>query len=102
MQKTHTPGPWAWNEGELRSVESWIKIEQARESDLIDCSYEEPIVETDGGYYGPREADRRLIAAAPLMLKALRGALPELEFEQSPATQLVRAAIQAATDEDVS
>lgn len=63
----HTPGPWAWDEGGcLRS-----KVDDAP-----------AIVQTDGGYYGPYDADRDLIAAAPelfAMVRTLAGYFRHLE-----------------------
>jgi hypothetical protein len=55
----HTPGPWVWREDQLVPVSA-------------EEPYYDPIVETDSGVYGPRGADRTLIAAAPELLQALK------------------------------
>jgi len=53
-----TPGPWKWNE-----------VDQMCGPD--DPDFHDPIIETDSGVYGPRAADRALIAAARTAVPAL-------------------------------
>lgn len=67
MTVTHTSGPWVWNEnGQM--VAGNIKDEFGDDRPNI-------IIETDSGFYGPRGADRSLIAGAPDMLAVLRRVL---------------------------
>lgn len=69
MSAAHTPGPWVWDEDTLRPPHVCIYACDPHGEYHI---YEDSIVETDGGHYGPRDNDRPLIAAAPDLLVALR------------------------------
>ena len=70
-----TPGPWRWSTefGELQAGEP---------------GQYNPIVETDGGVYGPREHDARFIAHArvdvPELLEALDASLKALLAIEDP------------------
>jgi hypothetical protein len=88
----HTPGPWEveWGTGtdtgrvhgivtDLRqgpppesvSGDAESNYRNYTDRDLTVTSHRIRIVETDSGYYPPRAADARLIAAAPDLLAAL-------------------------------
>lgn len=76
-----TPGPWAWFDGELHSAARYQRFLDWRDGPETPGKYNEgyigapdPIVQTDSGAYGPRDADRALIAAAPDLLAACRAA----------------------------
>lgn len=66
----HTPGPWAWNE-----KSQLVAVNVMDECEWSDDPSPVVIVETDGGFYPPKGADRSLIAAAPELLEALESAL---------------------------
>ena len=102
MTAQHTPGPWQLDElGIIYSGDC---------TELCDRHSNEHVVAivTDA-----RPEDRRLIAAAPLMLEALRGARVRVAaYEQSArehgepwmmlaqAVQIIDEAVRAATGED--
>lgn len=69
----HTPGPWTWGEdGNLYNAAELAAWNAFMANDMKgDWVGRSPIVQTDGGHYGPYNADRALIAAAPEMLAAL-------------------------------
>ena len=91
----HTPGPWHWNEkhqlvGPLVPDDGYMEAHHPR------------IVETDGGFYPPTEADRHLIAAAPDLLEALAAlmdahAIPSSICKERSVYEKARAAIAKAT-----
>lgn len=63
---THTPGPWAVSDTSIITDDCCIAV-----------------IEDDGGYEAPpdqREANARLIAAAPDLLSALRDNLEAIEI----------------------
>jgi len=58
----HTPGPWKWTHGQYKSGE-WVSSLDAASDDgvLFHCAF-----------WPIRDANARLIAAAPQLLEALR------------------------------
>lgn len=74
----HTKGPWYWNE------KHQLVSATAKEYDWPADEDNTPkrIVETDGGHYPPRGADRALIAAAPDLLAALLSIMNAEDDEQ--------------------
>lgn len=59
----HTPGPWTTQDGNPRFGDDWIGV----------YADDAPDHKMPAMCYGPeREANARLIAAAPIMLEALR------------------------------
>ena len=103
-QVQHTPGPWETSPepDDYNSNAEWILIEsKAHDRDIADLRL----------WDQQARADARLIAAAPLMLEALKTALDYLESEcphestdDCTSCALIcydaRAAIRAATGED--
>lgn len=86
MDDKHTPGPWQPDGLDVHTGDSLI----ARCNE----GWNQP------GFERQAEANARLIAAAPTLLEALRGALPALAHEmgeQHPVTVSTRAAINLAT-----
>jgi len=93
-QKTaHSPGPW-WVDDKL-----WIRA-PAPDSDEEWENYviaEVQLSEDDGT--PEDEANAQLIAAAPLMLKALQELVNSDEMKSEPGYRKVQAAIKAAMGE---
>lgn len=75
-QTTHTPGPWTYvqaDPGELKLRRAYWHVGQSQ-SPQKGCAFA----------FGDDEANARLIAAAPDLLEALRGADPELPKHIQP------------------
>jgi hypothetical protein len=98
----HTPGPW-------RIVRTSDYTSDPEDTDIqsIEGANGDSVYFTDSGYYRPREADARLIAAAPDLLEALRGVLDHFDPYATPgyeeneqAYEAARDAIRKATGED--
>ena len=70
-QTSHTPGPWHTNEGSHPSDQ----VFDAQGHIIADCKWTNHI-------HTIREANARLIAAAPELLEALHHALNDLESRQ--------------------
>lgn len=97
---THTPGPWMWDDdGNLYPEGPRLAYKEAAEAatddpDSVYPDWVEPIAQTDNGCYGPRGADRYLIAAAPDLLLALKRIAPfaEVAFDRIawPAPETLR------------
>ena len=106
-QSEHTPGPWAWNRYEFRdgfyglySGDLPVLYPQ-RENDGDDG---DAWFSSDEDYYGEtalKEADARLIAAAPELLAALQQAVTSMQDHgwrnEHLAVRAARAAISKAT-----
>lgn len=93
--REHTPGPWTV-EVDQGSVVVWSKFKSQKTGDDGDDRHVVAI--PDWGPMDKREADARLIAAAPDMLAALQMMLDAHGgLEQSPAAKAARAAIARAT-----
>lgn len=104
MTAKHTPGPWHWPHDSNHLCPVNPDPERSAVSEILYA---------DGGYgfvgrsnsdtLAELEADRRLIAAAPLLLEALRDLLTEydssIEPGESASIDKARAAIAAATGE---
>ena len=92
MRAQHTPGPWL---SRLKSDKTWhVGIYTASGDEVAHIAVKSALT-------GPRrDADARLIAAAPNMLSALRRAAVALAFaaENSEAMQDDYAAVNAAID----
>lgn len=90
-QAQHTPGPWMVRNGD--QVVSPANDTRPYSVRVADCY----------GYKEAREADARLIAAAPAMLAALEGLLSQTLSNQAAlgqeAVRKARAAIAAARGE---
>ena len=86
----HTPGPWFANSGGQVWSDRLNRPANAL-ADVYSCTANER------GQDEERNANARLIAAAPEMLEALRAALPGLESEGFDSAEIVRVAIAKAT-----
>ena len=73
-ETTFTRGPWEWFEDALFPVDIIKAKLHAREVNNFDDDliWQSPIIETDGGHYGPNGADRSLISASPDLYAALK------------------------------
>lgn len=90
----HTPGPWSFCEARGPREELCFHEVIDLENNTV-CST----------WAGPNEANARLIAAAPELLEALRGALSYLSLygpSAQPALLSARAAIAKATGTQTS
>ena len=95
MKTKHTPGPWAWESRRDSSLKNLIGDGKiiARAVDLTDLI----------NFGESREANARLIAAAPELLEALEVALetlleqPELVGDADISIRTIKAAIAKAT-----
>jgi len=93
----HTPGPWLvtgpFDTNDYDDSEGWYRIEAARTLDLRVCR------SADGYVEGENEANARLIAAAPDLLKALQSTRKRLWFivgVNDPSIVEADAALRAA------
>ncbi len=95
---SHTPGPWIWaDDGNLYNAEARQRYEKAVAEDRWDdAEYLEPIAQTVGGCYGPRGADKMLIAAAPDLLAACKAFFDSEEGDEWKAERAMMAAIAKA------
>ena len=87
-ENKHTPGPWSWN---VRGFVGPASTEDDQSFGMIcdevaECTYSN----------GCKEANARLIAAAPDLLEALEMALVWLDYEGKYDVQGIRAAIAKA------
>lgn len=94
----HTPGPWIWKDNNLYA--EWDLRVQAESEHY----FAPAIVQTDSGYYGPKGADRLLIASAPELLAALetmtqRGELVNRAFYVNGTTKAMREAMTGQKEE---
>jgi hypothetical protein len=73
MQESFTPGPWVWVDDCLQAPNGTRdeNFYNWGHGDFADDPVGAVIIETDWGYYPPREKDRLLLAAAPDMFAAL-------------------------------
>ncbi len=82
----HTPGPWRVISGTLGAVEAanGVQVANAEQTRPVRCAAD----------HDERKANARLIAAAPELLEALKGALEALEFaagsHEGPITEQER------------
>lgn len=98
MTAQHTPGPWMWEGNTLRPVNR--DHEQSAVHSILDA---------DGGFgflgsdyrttLAELDADRLLIAAAPLLLEALQQLVACHDEPTCPALEVARLAIAKATGE---
>lgn len=92
--RKHTAGPWVWNaRGQLTAGTQLDSL--GDEEDIV-------IVETDGGFYPPRGADRALLAAAPDLFAAVRfllSASAPMTPQQAECWSALQAAFAKATAE---
>lgn len=88
MSAQHTPGPWDWNEG-------------GRLFHSVPNLYSENVLVVHDPVWRPRDADRKLIAAAPELLAALEAVMreffPHATTDEYPELRDARAAIAKAT-----
>jgi hypothetical protein len=91
----HTPGPWI-------AVGFWVEHPSDKRPDICNCDPRS--MDQEGRSDAEILANARLIAAAPDLLEALRGALehwpvPSSICKDRPAWEAARAAIAKATGE---
>lgn len=74
----HTPGPWAWENGSLQYGDGkWLSSPSGMVLDYAGCGSHECDI---------KEADARLIAAAPELLEALEQIVWKLERKEMVAS----------------
>ena len=90
MSAKHTPGPWKWTAWNALQGKGYVEVLRA-----VDAGYGEYEIECDN------DADKHLIAAAPELLEALKGALDCFDCEDGMVADAcinaARAAIAKAT-----
>lgn len=100
LQKA-TPGPWEWLDtvmvGDIvRTAEDgqWPDEYATDGAERVEGGWRRRIIETDSGFYPPRDADAALIAGAPVWLAQLCDRVDSLRAERDA----LRAAGQALVD----
>ena len=102
----HTPGPWKLAENPI----GWQPLISAEVADSIGPIWHVGIANARGRSHEEAKANARLIAAAPLMLSALRTALQAMgdtydardsDDDGESFRDIITAAIAAATGRDV-
>jgi len=81
----HTPGPWSDKEtgqnenfsGDIMPPDEYLHWTD--NGTHTHTNKGQPIVECDGGYYGPYGADRLLVKDAPLLLEELKRIYNEID-----------------------
>jgi uncharacterized protein with PIN domain len=100
-----TPGPWHWDDSDRSKARGRVDGDMVSLAPLApgeEAEYVEPIIQTDSGVYGPREADRAFIAAARTDLPALLDALAEAEATAETCANQARYCVKALAEADVA
>ena len=78
----HTPGPWSWG-SDYRGLYG-----SGEDNDVLSTAYYENMWLAHKRDEAEREANARLIAAAPDLLEALQSAIPFMEDEWGHCSEL--------------
>jgi len=79
MEHKHTPGPWGWSHREIPSGNYSTQVYDANEKEIATIAWYP--VRQNNITTTSREANARLIAAAPDLLQSCRGMLHALETD---------------------
>lgn len=101
-KQQHTPGPWGWSHREIHSGDYSTQVYDANEKEIATIAWYP--VRQNNITTTSREANARLIAAAPDLLealemctKAMASVLPDFNPYDQAAYDKARAAIAKAT-----